>query len=859
MINFNKTDSKHLGLVHVDGMGADQTNSGRSDHPNGMGADQVNSGRSDQPNGVGPDQANSARPDQPNGEGPDQANSVGSEQANSRPPNSEPDFGNLDYGALTFEKLEFEKIDFGNLNIEPLEIGELTPMSFPSTTITFEDQSFEDAGARVELLKVHSILSHMSARLDKVEQYCQPTARTSVTLVDSSSNIHSSPYSRSRQRQVLRAVELHSNEEVSTDSQKSNPPADSAEPQTSGSVEMRIGKYWLNRIGIGSLVLGVVFLLLYSYQFFGVIGKLLIGFLASTILVVGGDRIARHKGEEWYGNALIGGGWALMYFSAYAMHFVPQLKIIDSFALELVPLFGVAAGAMWHGVKSKSEVIGLIATLFGILAISFGPASILSDVGYFGIAAIASLVAINMRWTKQMYVAIVSCYGAFTCTTGRLLIPGFEWSVADSWWSVAALASYWSVFNAAMVTFAEGDSNSRNSMIGFTWINVLLFTMGTFIVASTHLHDWLYWIFGGAATLYIMTEHTLEQRKLPFLSTLHILFGLALLNIAFCLKFHGVDLQNIVFIEVPILSAIYLQTNKWVYANFASTLAIMCMLDWTCANLWIDASYPILGIKSLPHFLSGIVAATAFAATHMLFQHATDATAQSDLSSASELDFLPKRNLAQLYYVLTQVAVAALPLSFVQHDGCTLYWSIQACIATVFSIWKRSAIYSSCTNALIVLATAALAFSSVNEIKPLVCLSVGLFYFVDWFLSHRGYAERAALILGKRMYAHLANLVVCLLMFQLHQEYITLALGIAGMAMLIVGFAARLQVYRGWGLVMLGFLTGKLLLVDLAKADTMERIVAFIAAGGICLGCSYAYSKFAEKPEPQPRTDEQLA
>jgi hypothetical protein len=826
MINFNETDAKNREVVQVDGVDSDAAN------------------EATEPNGGQTDPAHC---------------DFGNTDLRST------DFENMDYGALNFEKLEFEKVDFGSMNIEPLQVAQL-PEDFLSPAAVFEQPNFQDADAKVELLKVHSILSNMNARLDSVEQYCQSAALTSVGHKNpvSGSNIHSAPYSSSRQRQALRAVELHANKKVSADTRQSDLSADTAESaQPSGSVEMRIGKYWLNRIGIGSLVLGVVFLLLYSYQFFGVLGKLLIGFLAAAMLVVGGDRIAKHKGEEWYGNALIGGGWALMYFTAYAMHFVPQLKIIDSFAVELVPLFAVAGGAMWHAVKSKSEIISLIATLFGILAISFGPASILSYVGYFGIAAAASIVAISMHWTKQMYVTIVSCYAAFTCTASSLMIPGSDWSVTDSWCSVAALVSYWSVFNAAMVTFASGQSNNRIGVIGFTWINFLLFTTGTFLVASFQLHDWLYWIFGGAATLYIMTEPTLEQRKLPYISTLHIFFGLALLNIAFALKFHGVDLQNIVFIEVPILSAIYLKTNKWIYANFASTLAIMSLFDWTCANLWIDTSYSVLGIKSLPHLLSGIVAATAFAATHMLFQHEAEAAAQSDLTSASDSDsdsqIVPKRNFSTLYYVLTQVAVVTLPFSFVHNDGCTLYWSVQACIATAFAIWKRSAIYTTCNSTMLLLATLALAFSSINEIKPFVCSAVILFYFVDWFLSHHSYAERAALPLGNRTYAHLASLIVCLLTFQLHHEYITLGLGIAGMTMLIVGFCAKLQVYRGWGLMMLGFLTGKLLLVDLAKADTMERIVAFIAAGAICLGCSYAYSKFAEKSEAQPRIDERLA
>ncbi len=622
-----------------------------------------------------------------------------------------------------------------------------------------------------------------------------------------------------------------------------------AEGRTSGSVEMHIGKYWLNKVGIGSLVLGVVFLILYSYQSLGVIGKLLIGFLVSALLVVGGDSISKRKGEEWYGNALSGGGWALMYFSAYAMHFIPHLKIIDSFAVELVPLFGVASGAMWHAMKNKSQIIALLATLFGTLSVSFGPASLLSYAGYFAIASLASVVAINMRWTKQMFATIVSCYCAYFYTAARLIQPNAVYSIVDNWWSIAALASYWSVFNAAMLTFAQANEGRRNHMNTFTWINFSCFAIGSYAIGSYGLCAWLYWIFGGAAILYMTTENMLEKRGLPFLSTLHILFGLLFLNFAFSLKFHGCDLQNILFLEVPILSAIYLQTNKWVYANFAGTLGVIALTETLFSLLWADAGSAYFGIKSLPLFLSTLVGAATLAATHILFRH----------QCGSEIEVIAKRNLSNFYYVLTQVAVAGLALSFVNGDTIALYWSIQAGIASLITISQRSAVYSVCSNALIVLAADAIGFSALCNIKPLVCLSVGLFCGLDWTFAHQGLSKKARFIIGDRMLAHIANLMICLLVFRLHSEYITLGLGMAGLAMLIIGFLSRLQVYRGWGLVLLGLLTVKLLLVDLAKADSLERIIAFITAGGICLGCSYAYSKFADKAEPQTRPTERVA
>ena len=52
------------------------------------------------------------------------------------------------------------------------------------------------------------------------------------------------------------------------------------------SLEARIGLYWLHKLGIVSIVLGVAFLIMYSFQYFAPALKLLTGCGVSASLIL---------------------------------------------------------------------------------------------------------------------------------------------------------------------------------------------------------------------------------------------------------------------------------------------------------------------------------------------------------------------------------------------------------------------------------------------------------------------------------------------------------------------------------------------------------------------------------------------
>ena len=70
-------------------------------------------------------------------------------------------------------------------------------------------------------------------------------------------------------------------------------------------LESRIGLYWLHRLGIVTLVFGIVFLITYSIQLstnplLMPLFKLTIGMAVSMILLLLGKRMSVKEKEQWY-------------------------------------------------------------------------------------------------------------------------------------------------------------------------------------------------------------------------------------------------------------------------------------------------------------------------------------------------------------------------------------------------------------------------------------------------------------------------------------------------------------------------------------------------------------------------------
>jgi uncharacterized membrane protein len=105
-----------------------------------------------------------------------------------------------------------------------------------------------------------------------------------------------------------------------------NPPAAPARD-----LESVIGSNWLSKLGVSILLFGLAL------------------FLGFSLTAMGPAE--REPALTVFGGALIAGGWAAFYSSAYAAHALPAARIIDSPLLGFALLLVVTAGRVAHSLR----------------------------------------------------------------------------------------------------------------------------------------------------------------------------------------------------------------------------------------------------------------------------------------------------------------------------------------------------------------------------------------------------------------------------------------------------------------------------------------------------------------------------
>ena len=106
--------------------------------------------------------------------------------------------------------------------------------------------------------------------------------------------------------------------------------------------EAMVGGSWLNKLGVLVLVIGIALLLGYEFARVGPAGRVAIGLGVSLVMLVGGILVDRKPLYQMFARGLIGGGWAALYFTVYAMHAVEAAKVIDDPYLATTLLLAVA-------------------------------------------------------------------------------------------------------------------------------------------------------------------------------------------------------------------------------------------------------------------------------------------------------------------------------------------------------------------------------------------------------------------------------------------------------------------------------------------------------------------------------------
>jgi hypothetical protein len=229
-------------------------------------------------------------------------------------------------------------------------------------------------------------------------------------------------------------------------------------------LEEVLGMNLFAKIGIVLLVLGFALLGRVALVSMGPGGKVALLYAAAATLLGGGIWLERKERYLLIGRTGIGGGWALTFFTTYAMNHVQAMLVMNSETLNCVLLLGVAIAIAAHTLRYQSQLVTGLAFLlaFSTVALTQDTVYALSAGVILAIGIVA--VALKMGWYELEVFGILASFGNHFYWLYKLYPTGVAGHTFLQFWpSTIILVLYWLIFRISYV--ARGIRSPRDERI----------------------------------------------------------------------------------------------------------------------------------------------------------------------------------------------------------------------------------------------------------------------------------------------------------------------------------------------------------------------------------------------------------
>jgi uncharacterized membrane protein len=179
--------------------------------------------------------------------------------------------------------------------------------------------------------------------------------------------------------------------------------------------EAVVGGSWLNKVGVLVLVIGIALLLGYEFTRVGPAGRVAIGMAVGLTMLVGGVLLERRTGYAIFARGLIGGGWAAVYFTTFAMHGLPTAKVIDNPYLATALLLGVATAMILHSLRYRSQTVSGLAYFIAFATLALSESTPFSVLALLPLAGSLLYVAYRFDWYQMAVFGLFATYA--TCAS----------------------------------------------------------------------------------------------------------------------------------------------------------------------------------------------------------------------------------------------------------------------------------------------------------------------------------------------------------------------------------------------------------------------------------------------------------
>ena len=210
--------------------------------------------------------------------------------------------------------------------------------------------------------------------------------------------------------------------------------------------ESTLGGNWFNKVGVVVLVCGLAWLLQYSFAHIGPLGRVAISLAVSFAMLAAGVIFEPRERYRIFARGLLGGGWAGLYTTVYAMHAVPGALVIPDPVLGTVLLIAVATGMIAHSLRYRSQAVTGLAYFIAFGTLAIAETNTLAVVALIPLAVSLLYIVHRFAWTRTALLGLVATYSVIVLRGdhGTPLAP-----------AQALFAIFWLVFEAFDILHPE--------------------------------------------------------------------------------------------------------------------------------------------------------------------------------------------------------------------------------------------------------------------------------------------------------------------------------------------------------------------------------------------------------------------
>lgn len=303
-------------------------------------------------------------------------------------------------------------------------------------------------------------------------------------------------------------------------------------------LEEVLGMNLFAKIGIVLLVLGFALLGRVALISMGPGARVAMIYAAAAALLGGGIWLERKERYRLVGRTGIGGGWALLFFTTYAMHHVDAMMVMNSNTLNCVLLLGVAMAMVAHTLRYQSQLVTGLAFLLAFSTVAISQDSVYALVAGVILAAGIVTIALRMKWYELEVFGILASYVNHFYWLYQLYPDGVTGHAFPQFWpSAIILVFYWAIFRFSYVV--RGIRTPRDEAV--STIAALLNTMLLLAVMkfqSTRPELAFYALLGLGALEFFCGQLSATRRRRPAFILLTVI-GTLLIFAAVPFKFSG--------------------------------------------------------------------------------------------------------------------------------------------------------------------------------------------------------------------------------------------------------------------------------------------------------------------------------